>query len=192
MTENLDANTFDLIGFLSGRDLPTLTVRVPFDERIGIKINDISERLAEAEAGLDQDAEHALREEMREALQEKEDRSWEILLRAIPEGVRKDILNKVLTEYPITRDAFNREVADPKANEALERGLWEAYIETITTSEGATTLVGPGEVDSLLNKAPLHVQDAIAEGIQTLQTSARKGFQVAQEANFLSAASPEG
>jgi len=190
MTETPDAKTFDIVGFLAGRDLPTREVKVPFDEDLLLRISEVEK--ARNKIGLSEDEVEALDKEMDELQARYRDESFTFTIKAIPEHVRRDITDKNLRDHPITTDAFGREQPDPEANAALALSTWAAYVLSVTDPSGATSPVGESGAKALYDNAPAAVHMALNEGISEVMAGSTKGFKVAQGLNFLSDASPEG
>lgn len=186
MTETLDPKTFDLVGYLSGRDLPTRDVKVPFNEDLLLEIDEVER----ARQSPDVDAEEvaALDSRLGELRERFRKESFTITLKAIPENVRRDITDKVLREYPTEKDAFGRETAHPEADSAFALATWEAYVVSVTTPDGATDLVGEAQAKALYDDAPAGVHIALNEGISNLMAGSTRGYQTAKDLDFLSEA----
>lgn len=186
MTENPDPKTFDLVGYLSGRDLPTRDVKVPFNEDLLLEIKEVEQ--ARQALGLSSDEVAALDDRMDELKERFQDESFTFTLKAIPEHVRRDITDKVLQEYPSEKDAFGRETAHPEADSAFALATWEAYVVSVTTPDGATDLIGEAQAKALYDNAPAGVHIALNEGISNLMAGSTKGYQTAKDLDFLSEA----
>lgn len=190
MTETPDAKTFDLIGYLSGRDLPTREVKVPFDEDLLLEIQEVSQ--ARQALGLEEEDMAKLDAQMKALEERYRDESFTLTLKALPESVRRDITDKVLEEYPSEKDSFGRETPHPDSDAAFALATWAAYIVTVTDPSGNSDTVGESGAKALYDNAPAAVHVAINEGIGGLMAGSTRGYQVAKELNFLSEASPEG
>lgn len=194
MTEeiNLDHKTFDLIGVLSGRDYPTLEVPVYFNESLGFEVFKLEQKRKEAILHSDEEAKEL--DEAYKALQEKsKSEEYVVLLKSIDESIRRDIHNEVSKEFPVKRDMLGREEVDPRWDAEYTKRMWAVYIQKVTDPTGAVSLVDEKVLEYLLAKAPRTAQDSINKGIAELQVGPSAGFeQLAQDANFLSDASPEG
>lgn len=190
MSEQLDHKTFDLIGVLSGRDYPTLEVPVYFNEAIGFKLFQIDQRrnLSVGEAELAElDAEYA------DLVEKARSEEYKVLLKSIPESVRRDVFNKVNEEFPAKKDLLGREEPNPKADEEFTKGMWAVYIQKVTDPSGAVATADERVINALYANAPTSVHEAINKGIAELQVGPKSAFeQMAKDTNFLSDASPEG
>lgn len=189
MTETPDVKTFDLRGFLSGRDHPTLEVRASFDEDSARKLRDLKKAADSATDDTVDDLDNQVRELSKKIV----DESLVFKLQNIPEGVRRDLLAKVREEFPPEVNAFGVEKVNPLAGEMYDKLSWSAYLRTVTYPGMDPVTVTPEDVEVLYKESPASVHEAINEGISELLTGARAGFEIAaQEADFLSSASTEG
>lgn len=193
MSEELNSATFDLVGVLSGRDYPTTTKEVYFNEALGFSINEL--RGLRDRAVLLQEEEKAkeLQESLDSLIEETKSQKFTIHFQSIPEGTRRDISRRVEEEYPTKKDLIGREEKNPEADDAFTIAAWDAYITKVEDPEGAIA-VGSREVaESIYNDAPETVHLLINEAISELRSGARDGFEfAAKELDFLSFASPEG
>lgn len=190
MSEQLDHKTFDLIRVLSGRDYPTLEVPVYFNEAIGFELFQIDQRRNKA-VGEEELAELDKRYE--ELVSQAKSEEYTVLLKSIPESVRRDVFNKVNEEFPSKKDLLGREEVHPQADEEFSKRMWAVYIQKVTDPSGAVATVDEATVNALYANAPTSVHEAINKGIAELQVGPKSAFeQVAKDANFLSDASPEG
>lgn len=190
LSEQLDHKTFDLIRVLSGRDYPTLEVPVYFNEAIGFELFQIDQRRNKA-VGEEELAELDKRYE--ELVSQAKSEEYTVLLKSIPESVRRDVFNKVNEEFPSKKDLLGREEVHPQADEEFSKRMWAVYIQKVTDPSGAVATVDEATVNALYANAPTSVHEAINKGIAELQVGPKSAFeQVAKDANFLSDASPEG
>lgn len=189
-TTTPDHKTFDLIGVLSGRDYPEVEVPVYFNESVGFELFQIDQRRNKA-VGEKELAE--LDEKYAALVKKAEKEQYTVLLKSIPESVRRDIFNSVNDEFPSKKDMLGREEAHPRADEEFSKRMWQAYIRKVTDPEGAVALTDEASVNALYANAPASVHEAINKGIAELQIGPKAAFeQMAKDANFLSDASPEG
>lgn len=188
-----DPKKLDLIGVLSGRDYPELDVPVYFDEKLGFAIQQMREML-QSLALLDDDAEYQrVHEELEGLVKRTEDAKFVVTLQGIPEKVYRSIVDQVNEKHPEERDFLGQPKPNIKGDALFTRMLWEAYVFKVVGPSGAETLVGPEEVQAIIDQAPAPAQAAIMEGIQELRSGAKAGFEFAvKELDFLSQASPEG
>lgn len=190
LSEQLDHKTFDLIRVLSGRDYPTLEVPVYFNEAIGFELFQIDQRRNKA-VGEEELAELDKRYE--ELVSQAKSEEYTVLLKSIPESVRRDVFNKVNEEFPSKKDLLGREEVHPQADEEFSKRMWAVYIQKVTDPSGAVATVDEATVNALYANAPTSVHEAINKGIAELQVGPKSAFeQMAKDTNFLSDASPEG
>lgn len=193
MSEELNPNTLDLIGVLSGRDYPELEIDVYFNEALGFSIYQLEKMLKSVEIIGSPDEVESLQDEIRDLIKKSEDQKYKITLKAVPESVYRGIMRKVQEEFPVKTDLLGREEANPKADEEFTKQLWHAYIVKVTAPDGAVKAVDKNDVDALLANAPATVHEKITSGISELRVGAKAGFEyAAREVDFLSQASPEG
>lgn len=193
MTEELNPKTLDLIGVLSGRDYPTLDVPVYFNEALGFEIHQIQKELESAEKRGDTKKIKSLDEKLASKVKQAESEKYVVGMRSIPESVRRSVIAKVEEQFPQKTDLLGRAENNPKADEEFTKRMWQAYIKTVTSPEGASKAVDEADINALYANAPITVHEQITRGIQELQTGAKSGFEyAAKEVDFLSQASPEG
>lgn len=189
MTDALDPKTFDLIGVLSARDYPTLDIEVYFNETLGFEISQIQKALEAAELRGDKDKVLELDESRAAKIKQVEDQKFIVRLKSIPESVRRSIISKVQEEFPEKTDLLGRSQSNPGADEAFTKKMWQAYIKTVTSPDGAVKVVDEDDINAMYANAPITVHEAITVGIQELQTGSKSGFEDAvKEIDFLSQA----
>lgn len=193
MTEELNAQSFDLIGALSGRDYPELEVTIYLNETLGFEVSQLQEEIQIAEKGGDL----AKSEELYEALQAKIKKAageaYSVTLKAIPESVRRKIHNQIAEDFPEKTDVFGRPQIDPEADEAFTKKMWQAYIRSVKNPLGQVKKVDEADINALYANAPNAAHVTITSAIRKLQEGATAGYEhVVQELGFLSQASPEG
>lgn len=188
MSDKPELKTFDLVGFLAGRDLPTQEVRASFDEGTNLEILKLKQKLESAPV----DETEAIEDELQKLSKKVFDESLVFTLRAVLEHVRRDILQKVQEEFPSKKDIFGQEQVTPGADDAFTLRMWAAYIQTVTPPGGTPSPISYEAVEALYNTAPASVHEAINKGIAELQVGPKAGYEIAaQEIDFLSSASTE-
>lgn len=193
MSEQLDPKKLDLIGVLSGRDYPELEVPVYFNEKLGFSIQQMREMLKSLEMLGKDDEYQRVHDELEGLVKRTLDEKFVVTLQGIPEKVYRSIIDTVSEEYPEERDFLGQVKPNPKGDALFTRKLWEAYLFKVTGPDGSETLVGPEEVQAIIDQAPAPAQEAITKGIAELRTGSKSGFEYAvKELDFLSSASPEG
>lgn len=194
MSEELSPKTFDLVGMLSGRDYPTQDIEVYFDEVLGFSIEKLKNMLRSLEILDKKDEAKKVSEQLEALVKKTESSKFVITLKGIPEKVRRSILEKVQETHPEKFNAFSGlPLPNPKGDEAYTLAMWEAYAQEIITPEGARALISKEDIKAIYDDAPAAVHSQLTKGIESLREDAVKGFEyAAQEADFLSHASPEG
>lgn len=193
MSEELNPGSFDLLSVLSGREYPTLEVPVYFNEKLGFAIHELTKMLTTLTQLGETGEVAATNERLATLVEQAQSEKYVLTLKQVPEGVRRDILNKSEKKFPTKRNLLGQPEANPEGDEYLTILLWDAYIQTITAPDGAINLVGEPEVRALFEKAPSTVHQAINQGLQELQNGSKAGYEfAAKEIDFLSDASPEG
>lgn len=193
MSEELSPKTFDLVGMLSGRDYPTQDIEVYFDEVLGFSIEKLKNMLRSLEILDKKDEAKKVSSELEALVKKTESSKFVITLKGIPEKVRRSILEKVQEEFPEKFDMLGRPLPNPKGDEAYTLAMWGAYAQTLTTPDGTKVVMSEQDVRAIYDDAPPAVHTQLTKGIESLREDAVKGFEyAAQEADFLSHASPEG
>lgn len=193
MTEELNPQTFDLIGALSGRDYPEIEVTIHLNETLGFEINQLQKELASAEARGDEKESARLFEEKSEKVRQTEKEGVVATLKSIPESVRRSIISKIQEDFPEKNDLLGRPQPNPAADEAFTKKMWQAYLVSVKGPEGGVKSVDEADVNALYANAPSSAHEAINAGIRDLQTGSSAGYEhAAKEVDFLSQASPEG
>lgn len=193
MTKELNPKTLDLIGVLSGRDYPTLDIEVYFNEALGFEIHQIQQELESAEIRKDSKEADKLFKDVKAKIKQAGSEKYVIGMKSIPESVRRSVVEKVEEQFPQKTDLLGRAESNPGADEEFTKRMWQVYIKTVTSPDGASKAVDEADIDALDANAPITVHEQITRGIRELQTGAKSGFEyAAKEADFLSQASPEG
>lgn len=193
MSEELSPKTFDLVGMLSGRDYPTLDIEVYFNETLGFSIEKLKNMLRSLEILDKKEEAKKVSEELEGLVKQAAEQKFVITLKGIPEKVRRSILEKVQEEHPEKFNMIGQPLPNPKGDEAYTLGMWRAYARTFTTPDGVTNPITEAEIKAIYDEAPPTVHAQLTKGIESLREDSVKGFEyAAQEADFLSHASPEG
>lgn len=193
MTDAPNPKTLDLIGVLSGRDYPTLDIEVYFNETLGFEIGQLQDEISSSEARGDEAALAELDKKKADLLSQYENEKYVVTLQAIPEKVRRRIMEKIQEDFPEETDLLGRPKPNPGADTAFAEEMWKSYLRTVTSPDGTSKVVDEADITALLNDAPALAQEAITRGIADLQTRSARGFEfAAKEVDFLSQASPEG
>lgn len=195
MAEELDYKTFDLGAVLAGRDYPEDTVEVYFNEKLGFTISktQAAVRLLSLQGKDDEAAE--LQKGLDELIQKVEGEKYIAHLKGIPTEVKENILKQVRKEHPSTKTPFGVEEDNPEADALYTQRLWAAVITKFVDPSGAVSLMSEDLAASIKKQAPETAQAALTAAVRdiTQGTTAKAGFEyAAQEAAFLSIASPEG
>ena len=191
MSEQLDHKTFDLLGVLSGRDYPTHEVDIYLNEALGFELFQVEQKRRDASLP---EGERAKRdEEFRGLMAQAEKEKFTVRMKAIPEQVRMDIVQKLEEEYPEKKDFMGKPQENLEKDTEFTKRMWRAYIQAVVDPSGAVATVGEEEVNALYANAPSTAHDTINTGLAELQIGPKAGFEAkAKETNFLSEASPEG
>ena len=188
MSETPETKTFDLAAVLEGRDYPEKTVDVFFDESLGLAIseaNNILEGLAEkGDTAAYKDAE----KKFEDLLKTADKHRYRVLLRGVPRKVKKDILTRLMAEYPKDKNIFDMQSFTPEKEEFYATLLWESYVVNITDPSGATSgKPNADDIRTFRSYAPQSAVNTIEQGIQDLENEVSSGFEVmARSADFLS------
>lgn len=183
MTEKLNAETFDLMSVLSGQDFPTVEVPVYFNEATGLKIYHVQNKL---NAAVDEKEVKKLDKELKSLISQAKGEQYVVTVQAIPDQMRRDLLNKVLDEFPSKKDVFGREEAHPEADSQFSRLMWSAHIRKVTSPTGAIAVLDEESARALHDSSSTTVHEAINRGITELQTGAKAGFEIAaKDIDFL-------
>ena len=191
MSEQLDHKTFDLLGVLSGRDYPTHEVDIYLNEALGFELFQVEQK--RRDASLPEGERAKLDEEFRGLMAQAEKEKFTVRMKAIPEQVRMDIVQKLEEEYPEKKDFMGKPQENLEKDTEFTKRMWRAYIQAVVDPSGAVATVGEEEVNALYANAPSTAHDTINTGLAELQIGPKAGFEAkAKETNFLSEASPEG
>ena len=191
MSEQLDHKTFDLLGVLSGRDYPTHEVDIYLNEALGFELFQVEQK--RRDASLPEGGRAKLDEEFRGLMARAEKEKFTVRMKAVPEQVRMDIVQKLEEEYPEKKDFMGKPQENLEKDTEFTKRMWRAYIQAVVDPSGAVATVGEEEVNALYANAPSTAHDTINTGLAELQIGPKAGFEAkAKETNFLSEASPEG
>lgn len=193
MSDELSPKTFDLVGMLSTRDYPTLDIEVYFNEALGFSIEKLKNMLRSLEILDKKEEAKKVSEELEGLVKQAAEQKFVITLKGIPEKVRRSILEKVQKKHPEKLNMIGQPMPNPEGDEAYTLGMWRTYARTFTTPEGVTNPITEAEIKAIYDEAPPTVHAQLTKGIESLREDSVKGFEyAAQEADFLSQASPEG
>lgn len=186
MTEDLNPKTLDLVGVLSGRDYPTLDVKVHFNETLGLELKRVRDELEKTD---DNDAVIELESELSELEAQRDAEEYVVTLKAVPESVRRRISEKIQEDFPEETDLLGRARPNPGADTAFAVEMWKAYIRTVSGPDGSSKVVDEADINALRSNAPDLAQEKITRGITELQTGSSMGFEgTAKGIDFLSQA----
>lgn len=193
MSVELSPKTFDLVGMLAGRDYPTETIDVYFNESLGFSIKKMRDMVRELDRSGKEEESAQVQAKLDELVKSTEDNKFVIHLEGIPEKVYRAIVKKVNEKFPIEEDMLGRKKENPLGDEELTFELWSAYLRKVVTPSGEESLIDTKEVQALIDEAPPTVQVQINQAIHELRRASEEGFEyAAKEVGFLSLASPEG
>lgn len=186
MSEQLDPQTFDLIGMLSGRDYPELEIEVYFNEALGLSIYTMEKLLTRLET-LDKKTEaKKVAKELDGLVKSVPQHKFIITLKGVPEKALRAVRAKHLEEFPVEVNSFGLPVPDTKGEEDFMLKMWRLFTREITDPTGAKVLVTDAEIQAIYDNAPKRVHEQLSEGIENLRNNSVKGFEfAAQEPSFL-------
>ena len=190
---DLNFETLDLVGILSGQDYPTHEVSVYFDEILGSTINTLHRKQRLAILTGDEEAVKTLTKELDALVLKTVEARHVVTLKQVPPEVTREVYKTVEKLYPTKFNFLGQAEPNAEANEEFIRQTWAVYMVRITDHTGAYKNVTDADVELIFNKAPESAQEAIQEGIKELKEGASSGFDyAAKQVDFLSSASPEG
>lgn len=184
-----DKNEFDLFAAITGRAYPEASVDIYLDEAKGLRVAELNARLDQLSALGLTDEYNSVEAEFEALIDELREDRIRVNLKGVPVRVKKDILRKVSSENPPTRDAFGREQYGPEAEDALDLLSLQAHVTTIENADGEGKAPSEEELKALLDYAPTSAIKQIMQAIQGLEKSS-EGFEIASRgADFLSKSS---
>jgi len=188
MSETPETKTFDLAAVLEGRDYPEKTVDVYFDESLGMAVSEANNILGDLAKKGESSAYKDAEKKFEDLLKTAEKHRYRVLLRGVPRKVKKDILTRLMAEYPKDKNIFDLDSFTPEKEEFYSGLLWEAYVVNITDPSGATSgKPNQDDIRTFRSYAPQSAVNAIEQGIQDLENEVSAGFEViARSADFLS------
>lgn len=192
MSEQLDIKTFDLVAAIEGRSYPTLEVKAHLNETLGFEMYQVEKKRQQAQFASKEDMD-AFDAEFDKFVKAAEEGTYTVHLKAVPERVKRDILKKVLAEYPTKKGVFGAEEPPVEADDMYTKLNWEAHITHVVDPSGAVATVDAETVTALFDKAPATFHEKVNLGIAELQTGSKAGYEaMAKDLDFLSHASTEG
>lgn len=188
MTDAPDAGTFDIADLFTGKIYPKDSVEVFLDEDTAYAIDKNAKAVTRA---LIEDDKDKLKElaEATEALVKKGAASRVVFhLTGVSRDDRKNILDKVLEEFPQQYNFLNQPVPNNAANDALANRRWAIHIERIERANGSVHVAPtPEDIAVFRGNAPDSAVQAIEEAIEALSEGSKSGFEtLVQENGFLS------